>query len=66
MFAYNGEAGEMVVINSSIIRGESLEGSNVNLEDEFTKMIKVQKAYSSSATAFKTADEMTQEITNLI
>lgn len=36
------------------------EISNVNLIDEFTAMIRTQKAYNSSANAFKTADEMLQ------
>jgi flagellar hook protein FlgE len=37
----------------------SLEQSTVDIEDEFTKMIVTQKAYSTNATVFKTADEMT-------
>lgn len=31
---------------------------NVNLVDEFSRMIQVQNAYNSSATAFRTVDEM--------
>ena len=34
------------------------EGSNVDLATEFTRMIVVQKAYNSSATVFRTVDEM--------
>ena len=37
----------------------SLEMSNVNLADEFSKMIMTQNAYNSSATVFRTVDEMT-------
>ncbi|MCA1908685.1 MAG: flagellar hook-basal body complex protein [Magnetospirillum sp.] len=37
----------------------SLEGSNVDIGEEFTRMIVTQKAYSTNATVFKTADEMT-------
>lgn len=36
------------------------EVSNVAIVDEFTNMIRTQQAYNSSATAFKTADEMYQ------
>ncbi len=36
----------------------ALEVSNVNIEDEFAKMIMVQNAYNSNATVFKTVDEM--------
>jgi len=37
----------------------SVELSNVDLAGEFTKMIMVQQAYNSSATVFRTVDEMT-------
>ncbi|MDH3335537.1 MAG: flagellar hook-basal body complex protein [Rhodospirillaceae bacterium] len=37
----------------------SLEMSNVDLADEFSKMIMTQNAYNSSATVFRTVDEMT-------
>lgn len=37
----------------------AIEASNVDLTDEFTRMIVTQKAYSMNATVFKTADEMT-------
>jgi flagellar hook-basal body protein len=36
----------------------SNELSNVDLADEFTRMIQTQAAYNSSATVFKTVDEM--------
>ena len=47
------------------IAGGALEQSNVDLEDEFGRMIITQKAYNSSATAFRTLDEMTQVACNL-
>ncbi len=37
----------------------ALEASTVDLADEFTRMITTQRAYSSSATVFRTSDEMT-------
>lgn len=37
----------------------SLEQSNVTLEDEFSTMIMTQNAYNSAATVFRTVDEMT-------
>lgn len=36
----------------------SVELSNVDIADEFTKMMMVQNAYNSNATVFKTVDEM--------
>lgn len=37
----------------------ALERSNVELSEEFTRMMVTQKAYNASATAFRTTDEMT-------
>lgn len=37
---------------------DALEQSNVELSDEFTKMMVTQQAYNASATAFRTTDEM--------
>ena len=49
-----GEAGR------GIIAASTLEKSNVDLGDEFSHMILTQNAYNSSATAFRTLDEMTE------
>jgi flagellar hook protein FlgE len=43
----------------------ALEQSNVDLADQFTKMIVTQRAYSSSATVLRTADQMTQQARDL-
>ncbi|KAF0118167.1 MAG: flgE [Rhodospirillaceae bacterium] len=37
------------------------EGSNVDLQTEFTNIILAQKAYSTAATVFRTSDEMFQQ-----
>lgn len=42
----------------AIVSG-ALERSNVELSQEFTRMMVTQKAYNASATAFRTTDEMT-------
>lgn len=47
------------------IVASAYEASNVDLEDQFTKMIITQKAYSTNANVFKTADEMTQTVRDL-
>lgn len=51
--------------DGTVIVPMSLEGSNVQMEDQFSKMIVTQKAYSMAATVFRTNDEMLQEIRNL-
>ena len=43
----------------------ALEQSNVDLADQFTKMIVTQRAYSSAATVLRTADEMSQAARDL-
>ncbi len=40
----------------------ALEASNVDLAEEFTKMITTQRAYSASAKIITTADEMLEEL----
>jgi len=44
----------------------ALEASNVDLADQFSKMIIAQRAYSSSAKIVQTADEMTQAARDLL
>ncbi len=65
------EAGEMQLSGlgtptgtTQIIVG-ALEASNVDLADQFSKMIITQRAYSSAAKVLTTADEMTQAVRDL-
>lgn len=44
------------------IAPSSLEGANVDLADEFTKMIVTQRAYSANTRIITTADEMLDEL----
>ncbi len=72
LFKYNQNAGEMKIndlsnddLVSTGIVAETYELSNVDLEDQFSRMITTQKAYSSAATVFQTGDEMLQTATAL-
>ncbi len=47
------------------IAGLALEQSNVDLAQEFSNMIVIQRAYSASAKIITTADEMLDEVTRL-
>jgi len=47
------------VTGIALLQPNTVELSNVDLAGQFTSMIKVQQAYNSSATSFKTIDEMT-------
>ncbi len=68
---YTARAGERQVLTPQGINSRTgfvpsaVERSNVELEDQFTRMITTQKAYSSVASAYQTADEMTQTATQL-
>ncbi len=45
--------------------GNNLERSNVDLADEFTKMIVIQRAYSANSRIVSVADQLLEEITNV-
>lgn len=71
MFTYDVNAGvpdiyavDGTLGRTAIIPG-SLEGSTVDIAHEFTTMITTQKAYSSSATVYRSSDEMIQTATDL-
>ena len=47
------------------IAGKSLESSNVDIAEEFTKLIIFQRSYSANARVVTTTDEISQETINL-
>jgi flagellar hook protein FlgE len=51
--------------SSDKIYTNALEQSNVDMANEFVKMILTQRAYSAGSKIITTADEMTQEVINL-
>lgn len=48
------------------VYGSQLEGSNVDMATEFTKLITYQRAYQASSRVITTADQMSQDLMNLI
>lgn len=50
---------------TGIVLSQSLEASNVNVEEEFSEMIQVQRAYGLNANAFTVANEMTSVLVDL-
>ena len=48
------------------IVGSSLEGSNTDIADEFTKLIVTQQAYSANTQVISTANQMVQDILNML
>lgn len=70
LYRATSAAGEVFVdtadnISNSNIQSGALEGSNVDLAQEFTEMITSQRAYQSSARVISTSDEMLTEAVNL-
>lgn len=59
LIAESGQAGAGNIIASAV------EQSNVDIADEFTKMIVTQRAYSANSKTVQTADSMLQDIINL-
>ena len=50
---------------SGTLRGSALEGSNVDIAEEFSKMIITQRSYAANTRVISTADEMLAEIINI-
>ena len=48
------------------IVGSSLEGSNTDIADEFTKLIVTQQAYSANTRVISTSNQMVQDLLNMI
>ena len=66
LFEAYPDAGESTYLETSgLIQSQALESSTANVEEEFSTMMIVQRAYSLNATAFTTSDEMLQELVNL-
>jgi flagellar hook protein FlgE len=44
----------------------ALEASNVDLSEQFTRMVVGQRAFQSNARVIKTSDEVLQELVNIV
>ncbi|MBB5685250.1 flagellar hook protein FlgE [Sphingobium boeckii] len=69
-YAISQDSGNVAInipgsLGSGNISASSLEASNVDLAQEFTNMIRFQRAYSASSKIITTVDDMLQEISNL-
>lgn len=48
------------------VQGSSVEGSNVDIAEEFSKMIVTQQAYAANARVITTANDMLTDVINII
>lgn len=67
-YANSGEPriGALGEETGTTVQSGALEQSNVDLSEEFTKMIVSQRGFQANARVITTADSLLQEITNLI
>lgn len=65
-FQATDESGPALAGASGQITGQSLEGSNTDIATEFTKLIVTQQAYSSNTKVITTANQMSQDLLNII
>ncbi len=66
-FAATEESGQALLGNGGgAIVGSSLEDSNTDIADEFTKLIVTQQAYSANTKVITTSNEMVQDLLNVL
>jgi flagellar hook protein FlgE len=65
-FEITDESGPPTYGASGRIIGASLEGSNVDIADEFTKLIVTQQAYSANTRVITTTNSMMQDLLNML
>ncbi len=65
-FAATEESGAALLSGGGEIVGQSLEGANSDIADEFSKLIVTQQAYTANTRIVTTSDEMLQEAVNMV
>lgn len=66
IFAATSDSGEPILNTSGGVIGASLESSNTDISEEFTKLIVTQQAYAAGTRIVSTADQMLQEALNMV
>ena len=64
-FAATQESGEAFLTHGAEVVGSALEASNVDLADEFAKLIVTQQAYTAGSRIITAVDQLTQETLNM-
>jgi flagellar hook protein FlgE len=65
-FSVTDSSGPAILGAPGKIVGSSLEGSNVDIADEFTKLIVTQQAYSANTKVVTTSNTMVQDVLNML
>ncbi|MBU1176567.1 MAG: flagellar hook-basal body complex protein [Alphaproteobacteria bacterium] len=66
IFAATSESGEAILDSGGGIVSASLESSNTDISEEFTKLIVTQQAYAAGTRIVSTSDQMLQEALNML
>lgn len=66
VFEETNESGPAILGALGTVIGQSLEGSNTDIADEFTKLIVTQQAYAAGTRIITSSDEMLQEVLNMV
>jgi flagellar hook protein FlgE len=65
-FEVTDQSGPALTNSAGRIVGSSLEGSNTDIGDEFTKLIVTQQAYSANTRVITTSNQMVQDLLNML
>jgi flagellar hook protein FlgE len=65
-YSATDQSGSPLYGNAGSIVASSLEGSNTDIADEFTKLIVTQQAYSANARVITTSNQMLQVVMNMV
>jgi flagellar hook protein FlgE len=65
-YSQTQESGPVIAGAAGKIVGQSLEQSNTDIATEFTKLIVTQQAYSANTKVITTANQMSQDLLNVI
>jgi flagellar hook protein FlgE len=65
-FAVTSESGEPIYNYEGGVLGGSLEASNTDISEEFTKLIVTQQAYAAGTRIVSTSNDMLQEALNMV
>jgi flagellar hook protein FlgE len=65
-FAETSESGPPNYSAAGKVVGSSLEGSNADIADEFTRLIVTQQAYSANTRVITTSNQMVQDLLNTL
>ena len=65
-YAATNQSGVAIAGATGTIGGSSVEGSNTDIADQFTKLIVTQQAYSANTKVITTAQAMVQDLLNVL